>query len=418
MQNIRTRRQIRRKPLLSPAISRLRIAGYDVVRNGNLFKVSKNNVVCIYSLKRDRFGNLFIKNFSNDGKIYVRNGNYLFNAIDQNMKQEMQRRRTFFIRQSHRQTLNRMKNVFSRFADRNEQLRENRQLNQMNKMSKRIFPSFTSVKEPIKKAKALEDANFIKKKEDKISLANDRKIYGTTVNVKEQMKRDMQNVQLQQEEMKRKIAERQMNTSNYSMSTDNVMPTALNGNNIASSQNQQTAFANSTMPVMFNEEIKPIAMNNVKPKLINKDITIDISEKLGYLLPGCNIQYGKSFGIGSKNARVCNFNITFGGITKRCCVNASKHYKTNQTIYSVSTNIGNGAYYADSIDELAEKIASSMIADIDKTKKQDSSFVLNESQKDDISTAQSRIYQNNYKHVNNNNRDLMSLNNAKGNYIS
>ena len=112
MQNIRTRRQIRRKPLLSPAISRLRIAGYDVVRNGNLFKVSKNNVVCIYSLKRDRFGNLFIKNFSNDGKIYVRNGNYLFNAIDQNMKQEMQRRRTFFIRQSHRQTLNRMKNVF------------------------------------------------------------------------------------------------------------------------------------------------------------------------------------------------------------------------------------------------------------------------------------------------------------------
>ena len=271
---------------------------------------------------------------------------------------------------------NRATGVFSNIAGNNEKHRENAKLRQMKNSEQ--FKSFNEIAktQPSKKSKALEETDFNKKKEVKSLLANDRVLYGTKMDIKDQMKKDLQQVDLKHKEYEKRLLKQK----------EDVLK---NEGNVYTKE--QIASITNSIDHYINQ------YNANKNKMLNKDITVDVAEKLGYLLPGCNIKYESSFAVGAAGQRICNFNITFGGITKRCAIIEQKHSLTKQPLYAVSTEIrggplAGGTLTVNSLDELAKKIAEGMLAEVQREAGTNIGL-LNDSKLYDIREAQNRIQQ-------------------------
>ena len=368
--------------------SSLNNVGYRVSLNRNnnrYFTVTKGKLTTIYRIHAiTQEGELVLMDVSNNRIVSSANAVDLAKRIRLQMTLNRQRK---FLQQRYgsvygrkglfsnvpvlNRFFNRPKGVLSNVAYNNEKYRENAKLRKMK--NSEPFKSFNEIAEtqPVKKSNALEETDFSKKKEVKSLLANDRMLYGTKIDIKDQMKKDLQQVDLKHKEYEQRLLKQK---EDILKNEDNVY-----------SKEQITSITNS-----IDHYINQYNAN--KNKMLNKDITVDVAEKLGYLLPGCNIKYESSFAVGNAGKRICNFNITFGGITKRCAIVESKHYLTKQPLYQVSTEIGRGYFDAGSIDELAKKIANGMLTDIQRETGTNIGL-LNDSKLYDIIEAQNRIQQ-------------------------
>ena len=376
--------------MFSSLRSSLNNAGYRVSLNRNnkrYFTVTKGKLTTIYRIYGiTRTGELVLKDVSNNRIVSSANAVDLAKRI--RLQMALNRRRKFLQQRygsvygrkglfSNVPWLNRFFNrapgVFSNIATNNEKYRENAKLRKMKNSEQ--FKSFNEIAktQPVKKSKALEETDFNKKKEVKSLLANDRILYGTKIDIKEKVKKDLQQHKIEQQNL----------MENLNKEKEEIL-TQKNIND----QDIKKIYD-------INKKIQQSRDTNIK--MLNKDITVDVTEKLGYLLPGCNIKYDTSFAVGTAGQRMCNFNITFGGITKRCAIIEQKHSLTKQPLYAVSTEIrggplAGGTLTVNSLDELAKKIAEGMLAEVQREAGTNIGL-LNDSKLYDIREAQNRIQQ-------------------------
>lgn len=371
----------------------LQNAGYRVSLNKNnnryfrYFTVTKGKLTSIYRIHRvTKKGELVLMDMSNNRMVLSANGTDLAKKIRLQMALNRQRKflysrygtvygkKGLFAKISWlNKFFNRATGTFSNTATNNEKYRENAKFRKMKNAEQ--FESFNKVgkTQPVKKSKALEETDFNKKKEVKSLLANDRVLYGTKMDIKEKVQKDLQQHKIKQQNL----------MENLNKEKEEIL-TQKNIND----QDIKKIYD-------INKKIQQSRDTNIK--ILNKDITVDVAEKLGYLLPGCNIKYESSFAVGTAGQRMCNFNITFGGITRRCAIVEGKHYLTKQPLYSVSTEIRGGpcvggALTVNSLDELAKKIAEGMLKDIEVATFANCQL-LNDRRKYDLREAQNRIQQ-------------------------
>ena len=200
-----------------------------------------------------------------------------------------------------------------------------------------------SKKAPVNQTSAKEDDL----KNDKSKLyARDREIYGTKLDISERMNNDLKELREKNKKMQQEY-----------------------------------------------EQIKKKNPYLAKPsetvEITNKDLTLDVTEKLANLLPGFEIKYDTSFGIGG-GKRMCNFDIKLGdNVSHKCALISYYNSSTNEPTYSVSTSMSPGILSAKSVDDLARQIAYNMIADVRREVKEGK--ILTVQQQSDLEEAARRV---------------------------